>query len=269
MRTLRWLHIWAGLAASLMIVVISVTGILLVHRKELQLSQIMIPMQQSGKTSDIDAWSGASLSDGSLIVAARQGVFVREAGEWRLAIPEQGRIVVRGDHRIWAGTRGGLYVSEDQGVNWYKTDAIGDIRALSLERDIGYAASTTALFRIRGSKVSEISRFPRGFAEVRQIIAGVGRITLVTKSGIVEFGESGELLNVGPRVAGPSKVELQKLIADLHAGTLFGSWYLVVVDATAVSLVLLTLSGLGIYAIPRWRKRELKRKCQASLPDNA
>jgi uncharacterized iron-regulated membrane protein len=58
---------------------------------------------------------------------------------------------------------------------------------------------------------------------------------------------TGKVLNVGSR----TDVFLEKL----HSGEIFGDMFILVTDAAAASLVLLTFSGFYIWIWPKWRRR--------------
>jgi len=52
-------------------------------------------------------------------------------------------------------------------------------------------------------------------------------------------------------------VELQKLVTDLHTGAFFGSWFTVVIDLVALSMVFFALSGVWLWYVPWKRKRSI------------
>lgn len=64
---------------------------------------------------------------------------------------------------------------------------------------------------------------------------------------VIVDGVTGKVLNVGYR----TDVFLEKL----HSGEIFGSIFILISDIGAVSLVLLTFSGIYIWIYPKWRRR--------------
>ncbi len=75
---------------------------------------------------------------------------------------------------------------------------------------------------------------------------------------------TGKVLNVGSR----TDVFLEKL----HSGEIFGDKFILVTDAAAASLVLLTFSGFYIWIWPKWRRRsnmQLKKERNINFPQPA
>lgn len=255
---MRWLHIWIGLISSVMIIVISVTGILLVHRKDLQLNQVTVPVGKRASPSAVDGWSGVQLDNESAVIAGRQGVLLYEAGRWRTILDDPARVIVLNGGRLWAGTRSGLHLSEDNGETWHSVISGADVRAILFERNAGYAASNKALYRLNDRHADEMLRFSGGATEVRQILAGSQGIMLVTKTGIFSLNSSGELVGMGAAVHESKYPDLQKIIAELHAGSFFGWWFTLLVDATAVSMIFLAVSGLWLHRKIRLNRKKVK-----------
>ncbi len=91
-------------------------------------------------------------------------------------------------------------------------------------------------------------------------------ILVAAKEGIFRLAES-KLEPVSLPLEGlENRVELQKLVNDMHTGQFFGSWFYLLVDLTAVALIALSLSGVYIWYKP-WlarRKARLRNAAHAS-----
>ncbi|HVJ69381.1 MAG TPA: PepSY-associated TM helix domain-containing protein [Caulifigura sp.] len=73
----------------------------------------------------------------------------------------------------------------------------------------------------------------------------------------------------GKVLAGRGKGELNwgKIVDDLHTGKIFGTAGKLTVDLTSIVIILLTLSGIYLWAVPWLRKRKgRKRRAENPLP---
>jgi hypothetical protein len=106
---------------------------------------------------------------------------------------------------------------------------------------------------------------------VYKLRAGPGReLTIDAQSGAAELKEQYREERHSPdKKAASSGINWGKLMLDLHTGKVVGGPGKLLVDLT--SLTLLTLTGTGIYmwAVPRWRKRQSARERAAAVQSAA
>jgi hypothetical protein len=70
------------------------------------------------------------------------------------------------------------------------------------------------------------------------------------------YGAGGERLSAG--------YDWKKVFNDLHTGKIFGGPGKLLVDFTSVVLVVLTISGIHLWAVPKLRKREQRRHARSA-----
>ncbi|MBU4177737.1 MAG: PepSY domain-containing protein [Desulfurivibrionaceae bacterium] len=261
MRLMRSLHKYVGLAAALVILLLSVTGILLIHRKELGLNKVLLRVSGPAATAP-DVFDLLGEPDGPVLAAAKQGVLLREQGAWRVVLPEPAKRLYKIGTTHYACTKSGLYTSQDGGRNWGSILAKEEVKAL-LPTSAGLVAATgKGLFRQESQGWKKLAQFSKPGLEVRAIFADGQGLLVAAKEGVFGVDEAGRVsaAPVSLGMAGPATVDLQKVVTDLHTGDFFGSWFFLVVDLAAVALVLLTASGIYLWFRPQWKKRGGHRK---------
>lgn len=256
--TLHKVHKWTGLAAALWLAVLGATGFLLDHRDWRWLWQDGPPAR----------W----LPDGVINKAVDRRV--------RLYQVDPGRP----EHRL-AGGPGGLWLSIDGGRNWSRprfAGYAGQPRALALEPDPRLGWKRPWLGSDDGLWVSADggAHFERGGLAGQAITAlarGGGPDTLlgvVGRSRVfrLDTGKPAALawLALAPPAPDilPRQIDLSRLVHDLHFGRgLFAApASLLLSDAGALALVLLPLTGLAFWWLPRRWKRLRRRGTPVAGP---
>ncbi len=134
MPVMRKVHTYLGLFAAVIVIIIAVTGILLVHRKSLGLDTVTLRAPgYSVLQAAPDAWDLLPLESGDVVVATKQGVFVRSGAAWRLALSQQARRLYRRDSVVYACAKKGLFASVDGGMTWTEVFRGEEVKALRFQ----------------------------------------------------------------------------------------------------------------------------------------
>ncbi len=129
----RTVHTWAGLVLSVFILVITVTGFALIHKKgwtwmkTVDVPQTLVPgwaaQESARKAKDIKALAVLTSGQESQLVAATPSrLFTQDSRGWQPAGMPPGRVEITSllvtEQRWLLGTHRGLFESEDHGRNW-------------------------------------------------------------------------------------------------------------------------------------------------------
>jgi hypothetical protein len=134
---------------------------------------------------------------------------------------------------------------------------IGFDRALALGRD-HFGDVPLEKIELKDERGQLIYKVCRGQGQEIRIDAHTGEVT--SKYGLrLAAGDA-------PRRAG---LNWAKIVDDLHTGKLLGSPGKLLVDATSVVIIALTLSGLYLWAVPWLRKRRTARERLRALQRSA
>lgn len=185
---------------------------------------------------------------------------------------------------IFAGTTEGLYKSFNRGITWLKDlhRDIGPVKNIYIdpENNTNLYLSTGAhlLFSSDGGDhwhslapnkkniKNDDSHIPAHFemTHVRKLITSRPFLLAGTTSGLFMSSDNGKtwtLKKLGTANASLTKedfkMDLAKLVTEIHNGRFFGSYFYLVVDLATVGLILLTFSG---FFIGYYRHRLKKRK---------
>lgn len=268
MPLMRKLHTYIGIGAAVIVIILSVTGILLVHRKSLGLDKITVRVPASASPQHPDAWDTLVLSNGGLLAATKQGLFLRTGGVWTRPLPQQVRRLLRDGSVIYAGGKQGLFASSDRGRTWEALLSNVEVKALRARAGALYVATPRAVLSARRDEPGrwkQVLAFGTQTLDVRDLIVTDREFLVVAKEGLFRSGADGLLRAEQLPLPGPRSgaVELQKLITDIHTGDFFGPYFFVLVDASAAGLVVLTITGLYVWYVPRSRRRKAQRAGEA------
>lgn len=253
---MRTWHRHLGIWTAVIVLMLSITGILLIHKKELGLNKVMLGSASSGKPSAVEPWQMLLTSGRTTVVAAKQGIFIRDGEQWRQTLPLAARTLAEHDGLLHAGTRSGLFSSTDEGNTWHQVSQ-DDIRhILQTGKNTFLAVSTTAVWRHAGisGNWQRLAAFNKPL-DVRSISIQDGRVTVIAKEGLFHLAGGKLHKEKLPPASGSEPLDLQKLITDLHNGKLGGTLLITIIDLTALILIFLTVSGIWIWWVPRRKRR--------------
>lgn len=136
---------------------------------------------------------------------------------------------------IYMTTLRGFYVSPDGGDNW---------NPLALKLDRGDTLDTWTLIH------SDSKPFPT-------LIAGTSNGLYISHNGGREWQETPLAQTIHEKSGGHLKMDLVKLMTEIHTGRFFGDYVYLLVDIATLGLVLLIFSG---FAMTLYRRRVAKSK---------
>ena len=258
----KW-HRYLGLATTVLVVLVSITGILLIHKKDLKLNKVTVHLPGYAKTLPPDAWDMVTTGEGKTLLSTKLGVFVGGADGWRRTLPVAAKkLYVDGAH-IYACTLEGLQQSGDGGETWRNVLPGEEAKALHFAAGKGAVATAKGIYQNNSKGEWELlAPLPGKGIDVREILPGEEGYFLAAKEGLYRVSQSKVKqvkLPGGEKVA--TGVELQKIITDLHTGAFFGGWFMLVIDLVALSLVFFSISGIWLWYVP-WKRKRLAAASQ-------
>lgn len=245
-RTMVTLHRWLGLVAGLLILVAASTAIALNHQ---------------------DLWKRPA-AQGTGVTSPFQKYVLATAVD-----PHE-------PARILVGTSDGLYRSLDAGKSWEEAvlpvpaEQVGSLQFDPRQPGVVYVAlRSIGVFRStdHGDIWEELTLPfypPEGTQVTGLSIAGDGGLVLTTTDGLFRQPAGAEAWQ---HVAKPAvaKVEDSKrwvqLVYDLHDGRFWGSYGVPLTDAVSGALILLVLSGYGLFLDRAVRRRMARRRSTTEL----
>lgn len=258
MRLLLQVHRYFGLLASLTILLIAGTGLLLVHGKRLGLKNIPVRLTGPALPAAADAFDLLTVR-GGVLAATRQGVFLREGGRWRRVLHADAKRLAAVSGELLAFAAEGLFSSGDGGRTWAVQLRGGEARAAAETSSGLVAATTEGVFVREAGRWRRLASLGPPAAQVREIVADDGALMLASKEGLHRLAAGGRLEFVALPLDGTERRgDLQKLVMDLHTGDFFGPWFTLVTDLTGLALVALSLSGIYLWYRP-WIVRRRAR----------
>lgn len=267
MKRMRQWHTYLGLVTALLVMLVSVTGILLIHKKDLGLNRLMVSLPGYGKKVPPDAWSLVTTAGGARMLSTKQGVYVEVPEGWQCVLQAGAKkLIVDGDV-LYACTMDGLRQSSDGGRTWQIHFPDEEVKAFLVAGGSSTVATTKGIYRLEGdgSGWKPLASFGRKHLDVRDLMFSPDGLLLAAKEGVFRVAEDGTVTSMKlpqdeNRLAG---VEAQKVIADLHTGAIFGTWFIYVVDLAALSLIFLSVSGIWLWYRP-WRAKRSARASSSS-----
>ena len=249
-------HKWAGVALSLFLFLISITGIYLIHKDnlpsfmEVKVPGAFIPGSHAKEVRknrvEIKAillteqrwFTGTkellyeSLDKGKSWQVVKRGPFAKGKALETKSIEQSpdGRV-------IWIGTKHGIYRSFDGGAEW---EDMSDILPKGKE----------------SRHVSAIAFDPHTSS---RLFIGTNKGLYAYDRGATNAIEIKGLFAVAEKIE--PQVTLGKYLTDLHTGKLFGDSLWLVYDLVAIAIIFFTGSGIYIWIYPfliKWRKSRAK-----------
>lgn len=255
----KW-HKYLGLATAVLVVLVSVTGILLIHKKALGLNKVTVSLPGYSKRVSTETWHIATTQQGGTLLSTKLGVFLKGTVGWRLTLPGATKRLYIEGMNVYACTQQGLQLSGDGGVTWRNVIPGEEAKALHLAAGQGIAITAKGVYQRQGSagEWGLLAPLPGKEIDVREVLPEQGSILLAAKEGlyrVVDGKVKQEKLPAGDKLL--PGVELQKVITDLHTGAFFGECFIWVIDLVALSLVFFAISGVWLWYVPWKRKRAL------------
>ena len=254
---MRIWHKYLGLATTVLVLLVSITGILLIHKKDLGLNKVTVNLPGYAKRIPPEAWHMATTAEGKTLLSTKLGVYLGGTEGWRRTLPGAAkRLYVEGTN-VYACTPQGLQLSADGGESWRNVLPGEEAKALHLAPGRALAVTAKGLYQ-RSAAQGEwelLALLPGKGIDVREVLPDGKGVLLAAKEGLYRLSD-GKVKQV--KLPGGEKaatgVELQKVITDLHTGAFFGSWFMLVIDLVALSLVFFSISGVWLWYVP-WKKR--------------
>jgi len=253
----KW-HRYLGLATTLLVVLVSVTGILLIHKKGLGLNKVTVNLPGYAKRIPPDASNLVATTQGGTLLSTKVGLFLGGADGWRRTLPVAAKKLYLDGGDLYACTLEGLQLSGDGGETWRNIIPGEEAKALHLAAGRGVAVTAKAVYQ-RMDAAGEwelLAPLPGKGIDVREVLPDGEGLLLAAKEGLYRVAD-GKVKKVklpgGDEVA--TGVELQKLVTDLHTGEFFGGWFTPVIDLVALSMIFFAVSGIWLWYVPWKRKR--------------
>ncbi len=236
-------HRWIGVSSALLVLVLAVTGVLLNHTDTLDLDKRQV------RTEALLAWYGIDTPNrlpsfdlhGARLTQVGERWFLGDqalAGEFpalRGALDIHGLVIAASADTLWLfDAHGELVERMDQragvpkGIHRIGIDAQDRVM---IEARSGY---------YRGD--SDLVRWERAAAPARAQWAGPTQLPAPLRERILH------------RYRGTG-LSVERVLLDLHSGRILGGWGVYLMDAAAVSLVLLACSGVWLWLRGRLRRR--------------
>jgi hypothetical protein len=260
MRWLRKLHIYLGLAAALILIVVTLTGVLLLHKKTFGLNEVTVSLPNYPAGVKIEVHDALLTKRGDLLAVGQLGVIKRSEGqEWQVLLETPARKIYSHEDIVYVCGKSGLLESRDQGTSW-KLLFDREVLALTIREGTVYIAATDGVYRGAADNPGKwvmAQSYPAKVSEVRSLAISDGQIATVTKEGVFVSREqmAATLEKIPGEREKSGRVDLQKVVKDLHTGDIFGRYFYLVMDLMSASVLITTLSGVYLW----FKARRVKR----------
>lgn len=237
-RFLRRWHARLGLTAALLFIVLIVTGVALNHTERLALAHTAV------QSPAIARWYGLPAPQ-ILAVFEADGQFIATPQVWLY----QGRRLPDG---------GGAVVGV---VRTPEMLAVATAQTLNLYTPVGERIDSLRGVALPHSPITRLGR------SANALVLKTANSEFTSVDGVAWQASTGEVVWAQARTADPQtlaqvhkllapSLPLERIVLDLHSGRLFGSYGPFVMDAAALVLLILSVSGFWI----QWRNWQQKRR---------
>jgi photosystem II stability/assembly factor-like uncharacterized protein len=220
----------------------------------------------------------------SLYIGTAGGVFKSADGgkqwdkKWEGALPSPSSLVSldTDPEFIYAGAPDGLYKSYNKGITWIH-DTTQDKSVRQLLVDPGntthiYMATTHRVYvspdggdtwnpldfeKAKGMTLDNLTLIRSARQSSPTLIAGTSSGLFISKNGGRTWEETSLAATIQQKSGGHLKMDLVKLMTEIHTGRFFGDYVYLLVDTATIGLMALVFSGFGLAF---YRKRIAKSK---------
>lgn len=267
-------HRWLGLVLSVFMLVFCVSGIILNHREVFsgcEVSRKWLPASYHIKNFNNGVVKGTvvkksaahSLSSencDSVLVYGCAGVFLTDSRlstwqDFNAGLPESidernvRHVVKAKDGSLWCAALRDVYRYDENSHRWKKVELPGNEERIM---DVALAKDSMTVVALTRSRVFTIVPFVQ-----------YGEIVKIGKSSSETYRVESKIIPT-PKKYEP-KTTLFKLVWHLHSGEFFGLPGKLVVDAIALVLIVLSITGILLFILPYGIRRAKKLAAKARM----
>ena len=267
-------HRWLGLVLSVFMLVFCVSGIILNHREVFsgcEVSRKWLPASYYIKNFNNGVVKGTvvkksaahSLSSencDSVLVYGCAGVFLTDSRlstwqDFNAGLPESidernvRHVVKAKDGSLWCAALRDVYRYDENSHRWKKVELPGNEERIM---DVALAKDSMTVVALTRSRVFTIVSFVQ-----------YGEIVKIGKSSSETYRVESKIIPA-PKKYEP-KTTLFKLVWHLHSGEFFGLPGKLVVDAIALVLIVLSITGILLFILPYGIRRAKKLAAKARM----
>lgn len=267
-------HRWLGLVLSVFMLVFSVSGIILNHREVFsgcEVSRKWLPASYHIKNFNNGVVKGTvvkksaahSLSSencDSVLVYGCAGVFLTDSRlstwqDFNAGLPESidernvRHVVKAKDGSLWCAALRDVYRYDENSHRWKKVELPGNEERIM---DVALAKDSMTVVALTRSRVFTMVPFVQ-----------YGEIVKIGKSSSETYRVESKIIPA-PKKYEP-KTTLFKLVWHLHSGEFFGLPGKLVVDAIALVLIVLSITGILLFILPYGIRRAKKLAAKARM----
>lgn len=267
-------HRWLGLVLSVFMLVFCVSGIILNHREVFsgcEVSRKWLPASYHIKNFNNGVVKGTvvkksaahSLSSencDSVLAYGCAGVFLTDSRlstwqDFNAGLPESidernvRHVVKAKDGSLWCAALRDVYRYDENSHRWKKVELPGNEERIM---DVALAKDSMTVVALTRSRVFTIVPFVQ-----------YGEIVKIGKSSSETYRVESKIIPA-PKKYEP-KTTLFKLVWHLHSGEFFGLPGKLVVDAIALALIVLSITGILLFILPYGIRRAKKLAAKARM----
>lgn len=267
-------HRWLGLVLSVFMLVFCVSGIILNHREVFsgcEVSRKWLPASYYIKNFNNGVVKGTvvkksaahSLSSencDSVLAYGCAGVFLTDSRlstwqDFNAGLPESidernvRHVVKAKDGSLWCAALRDVYRYDENSHRWKKVELLGNEERIM---DVALAKDSMTVVALTRSRVFTIVPFVQ-----------YGEIVKIGKSSSETYRVESKIIPA-PKKYEP-KTTLFKLVWHLHSGEFFGLPGKLVVDAIALVLIVLSITGILLFILPYGIRRAKKLAAKARM----
>lgn len=267
-------HRWLGLVLSVFMLVFCVSGIILNHREAFsgcEVSRKWLPASYHIKNFNNEVVKGTvvkksaahSLSSencDSVLAYGCAGVFLTDSRlstwqDFNAGLPESidernvRHVVKAKDGSLWCAALRDVYRYDENSHRWKKVELPGNEERIM---DVALAKDSMTVVALTRSRVFTIVPFVQ-----------YGEIVKIGKSSSETYRVESKIIPA-PKKYEP-KTTLFKLVWHLHSGEFFGLPGKLVVDAIALVLIVLSITGILLFILPYGIRRAKKLAAKARM----